>query len=668
MARAIHRILVLTAALIVSACDKYEFPNSPYPGLETRPVVRINSSGATFEADVWRQGPSPIIDHGFVWSETEQALLTNYSHKIQLGAFAGKGEFEANATAGLLPGKTYFVKAFVVTEEHTVYGDPVPFTSQGSTPPVIESFEPGEGTWGDTVVIHGKNFSGQQRFNEVEFGGLASTVVSSNDSTIKFIVPNDVPEKWVKIKVKVLQYEGESKARFTMIGPVITSISPLNGTFGDIVTITGQHFSTGANKNLVVFNEFTAEIVEATGTQLKVRAPSAIRAKENVVTVTSRLLSASGTQKFTIDAPVIISVTPTEFTAGSTVHVTGNNFNPTLSGNKVFLDGATATVESATKTQLTVKTNSRAIYKSRSATIEVVVAEQSASSAQKISLLNRWIRKADVPHGQSARADATAFSIGEFGYVGLGNAMGDKFSRFDPVNNTWTDVAPFPGGSRLGAAAFVIGENAYVGLGVNAPNDFYRYNAPTNTWTRMADFPEPTNSAIALLMNGKGYFLLKGMGENFFEYDPETDTWTMLPYHPFGSDEYLWYQRLDAAFTIDNRLFIYTADRFTLPNWIIEYDFSIAEWVYLVQTGQDSGSEFNTTAFSLNGLGYVHDLTALSRFDPVTNSWSSRFDTRLNDEGPNSVHQGISFTIGNKAYVGAGLNKHELWEFDLDFK
>jgi hypothetical protein len=404
MARAIHRILVLTAALIVSACDKYEFPNSPYPGLETRPVVRINSSGATFEADVWRQGSSPIIDHGFVWGETEQAFLTNYSHKIQLGAFAGKGEFEANATAGLTPDKTYFVKAFVVTEDCTVYGDPVPFTSQGSTPPVIESFEPGEGTWGDTVVIHGKNFSGQQRFNEVEFAGLASTVVSSNDSTIKFIVPNDVPEKSVKIKVKVLQYEGESSAWFTLIGPVITGISPLNGTFGDIVTIAGQNFSTGANKNLVVFNEFTAEIVEATGTQLKVRVPSAIRAKENVVTVTSRLLSASGTQKFTINAPVIISVTPTELTAGSIVHVTGNNFNPTLSGNKVFLDGATATVEGATKTQLTVKTSSRAIYKNRSATIEVVVAEQSASSAQKISLLNRWIRKADVPHGQSARA------------------------------------------------------------------------------------------------------------------------------------------------------------------------------------------------------------------------------------------------------------------------
>ena len=78
---------------------------------------------------------------------------------------------------------------------------------------------------------------------------------------------------------------------------------------------------------------------------------------------------------------------------------------------------------------------------------------------------NSWVAVASLP--APGRWGATGFSIGNYGYLGLGNGMGafSDFLKYDPVANTWTLLSPFPGGQRNWSTSFVINSCAYLGTG-----------------------------------------------------------------------------------------------------------------------------------------------------------------------------------------------------------
>src|ERR1035438_2851308 len=74
---------------------------------------------------------------------------------------------------------------------------------------------------------------------------------------------------------------------------------------------------------------------------------------------------------------------------------------------------------------------------------------------------------------------AAAFTIGGYGYIGIGNdgILGydvDSFYRYDPTTDTWYAEQSFIGGFRDGTYGFNIGQYGYVGSG--APNDNQQYS------------------------------------------------------------------------------------------------------------------------------------------------------------------------------------------------
>jgi hypothetical protein len=83
---------------------------------------------------------------------------------------------------------------------------------------------------------------------------------------------------------------------------------------------------------------------------------------------------------------------------------------------------------------------------------------------------------------------------------------------------------------------FSVGSKGYVGTGwggVSNTDDFWEYDPITDTWTQKADLPGGARiQATGFGMGTKGYL---GTGydgtymEDFWEYDPATDSWTQLP-------------------------------------------------------------------------------------------------------------------------------------------
>ncbi|MFK7808282.1 MAG: Kelch repeat-containing protein [Saprospiraceae bacterium] len=95
--------------------------------------------------------------------------------------------------------------------------------------------------------------------------------------------------------------------------------------------------------------------------------------------------------------------------------------------------------------------------------------------------LDEWTLKGSLPGGQTF--ETTSFTIGNLGYMGTGESLGNFFSKsvwsYEPVLDEWNEIADFGGGGRFGAFSFSINEKGYVGggVGVNLVSDFWEYKS-----------------------------------------------------------------------------------------------------------------------------------------------------------------------------------------------
>ena len=143
-----------------------------------------------------------------------------------------------------------------------------------------------------------------------------------------------------------------------------------------------------------------------------------------------------------------------------------------------------------------------------------------------------WTKKANF--AGTKRLSAVGFSIGDKGYVGLGSdcdyCVTDDFWEYDPGNDTWTRKADFAGGARENAVAFSVGAIGYVGTGdyydyYNSTvfNDFWKFDPVTNTWDQIADYGGgQRQQAVGFCIADKGYVGTGGSSRDFWEYTPDT--------------------------------------------------------------------------------------------------------------------------------------------------
>ena len=170
-------------------------------------------------------------------------------------------------------------------------------------------------------------------------------------------------------------------------------------------------------------------------------------------------------------------------------------------------------------------------------------------------LNDNWSQLANFPG--DGRNHPAMVAVNEKIYMGCGSNsngnLGDWW-EYDIANNSWTQKSALIGYNRHHPFYFGIGDYAYVGFGHGSTfgpgsnpssnsyiyNDFYRYNPSNDTWTQLANFPgEARVAGTQFSYNNKGY-ILSGDGDDhgplnegeFWEYNPLTDNWTQLDSHP----------------------------------------------------------------------------------------------------------------------------------------
>lgn len=207
--------------------------------------------------------------------------------------------------------------------------------------------------------------------------------------------------------------------------------------------------------------------------------------------------------------------------------------------------------------------------------------------------IDLWTIKASFPG--DTRDKPVAFSIGSKGYIGTGysNVTGGllkDFWEYNPASDTWTQKTDFGGTARNKAIGFSIGGKGYIGTGWDSfgtPNDFWEYDTLTDTWTQKTDIVTLLNtgrySAIAFSMNNKGYMgtgylPLCGSLDDFYEYDPISDSWTQKTYYKGPNGSCSGYGTWNAVgFSIGNKGYIGTGEYTWFPSsYGVQKDF----WEY----------------------------------------------------------------------------------------
>jgi len=263
--------------------------------------------------------------------------------------------------------------------------------------------------------------------------------------------------------------------------------------------------------------------------------------------------------------------------------------------------------------------------------------------------------------GGAARMWAIAFSIGEKGYIGLGQGEGNiflnDFWEYDSKTKAWTRKADFPGGPRIDAVGFSIGNKGYVGTGLNndyqGTSDFWEYDPLNDKWTQKTDYAGgPIEFATGFSIGDKGYIGIgtrRSIGQQvreFYEYNATTDEWSKKRDFPGTAVDKTF------NFTINNRGYVGIGETpLGYSNEFWEYNPSTNQWSQKQDFQGNAGCYAN--GFSVNNIGYVclgrYGSNEVWKYNSLKDQW-----TQYIDFPGQSRECTTSFTINNISYLGTG--------------
>ncbi|WP_426491297.1 beta strand repeat-containing protein [Hymenobacter sp. 102] len=225
----------------------------------------------------------------------------------------------------------------------TTAGTAVSTTPYTIPSPVLTALSPTSGPANTIVTITGTDLNDA---TSVTFNGKAASYFFANSATsLSVYSPTGVTTG----PVVVTTPGGPSNGLLFTAAPVLSSFSPLSGSPGTVVTLTGQNL-TGATQ--VTFNGVVAiNYTVVSATQLTVTVP--VGASTGLVRVTTPGGTAASSTYFTVPAPVLTAIAPAAGPAGTVVTLTGSNL---LGLTGVTFNGLAAPdgIVDATGTQITV--------------------------------------------------------------------------------------------------------------------------------------------------------------------------------------------------------------------------------------------------------------------------------------------------------------------------
>lgn len=630
---------ITIALLLFFGCTKEEVSPRVYPRVSTTEAFDITSGGATFKGEITFSNVE-IKDHGFVWSDATGPKV-NTSNKISLGARSSAGQFDVRCERSLEEGKKYYLRAYAISDDFTVYGETVEFVSLGGKAPVVKDFFPSIGTWSDSVTIVGENFSDEKRINIVKFGSATATVLRSNKDTLLVGVPFDLADDFTKITVSVAGNSSSIEDQYQLKAPIIESVTPDKALPGSKVVIKGKYLSSGGTK--IFFGDTQAALLTLSSIQLECTVPNRPNgdAPLKVQTGTGSLFA---TTPFTIQPehlPELHNVEPAVAKPGETIKLTGDFFGTEPGQNTVKFGNTEASIVSQTKTQIEVVVP---YPETRTPTITVTSFGSSVS-------INTFAIKSPVvtdysPH-RGAPGNELIITGSDFLTGNLKVFLDDVQLNIEALEDDKIHTRVPPETKHTGTVKVVFYDQEFV-LST-------QFKSP---WALLEAFPGYNlDYGNVLLYNNAAYFTNVGFVEQNDEvWKFDANGWTQLNDFPGTARERLF------SFVLGNKGFVgggvlHTTEKIS-ELW--EYDFANDSWTEQAEIPLQYDTPFG---FAIGTDGYAFDRadmdpSKLWRYNSTADTWSQKSVAPADATGIM-----LEFVIGNSVYLIDQAGPQYFWKY-----
>jgi hypothetical protein len=697
------RVLLYCTIFLAFCTDHEELTKRSYPLVTTFEVTSITRSGAKFRGEISGVENDEVLEHGFLWN-SYPTLTLETSDKTTLGEIENDGVFTSQISTTLNEGETYYVRAYVKTSRHTVYGNAVSFLSLGSKAPVIKDFTPKKGFAQDTIEIRGRGFSYLKNKNIVKFHEATAKIISESDTLLRVSVPDSLAQVKSKISVSIIGNVATSTEEFELIVAEVISVTPSIVKACDTLIITGKNFPLNTAALKVILENTACKVIQHSSTEIRAVVPVFSPPTSTVEgSVISSNIKSSFPEKITYKKPQFLGLKAR----------TNTTFNDTLIINAKNLPLCHTL-------KLTLGAVVQPVITSNDSIISFRVPESLTTSENILTV---------------------TFNDTDFVFNSLVKLSPPKITSVTPTSGTFTDVVTITGKnfhpqkernliSLLGATGYAITaqstkitiavpieaqvcdfcSNIYIQVndqGTESNPDIFTLKAPVLTSVSPAVISQPgpvtltgdyfnpqaeynevyidnpasvlsairtqivANVNLNTLANGDPYLSSLKTGRVEVEVGNLVTNQLSIVMDYKGP----WTQKADlpgtarlypVSFTLQDKLYVGLGQAknggLLLDFW--EYNPSTDTWTQ--RANFPGNGRVEATSFVMNGkahvgLGKTETFAQLKDFwsyDPVSDTW-----TGLNDFSGTERSNAEAFVINNKAFVAGGLDKNDVWTY-----
>lgn len=463
----------------------------------------------------------------------------------------------------------------------------------------------------------------------------------------------------------------------------IYQLNANHGLDGDSIQITGDFFTRDLKSYQVLFGDYTGKVISADKSKLMIILPVNYN-KPGKVTLKIKIHDNWFNQgDFILDTLKIKEINKSSAAILTDLEVTFNTAIQVV--DKLFIGKTPILIYyyKGKKLKFTIPAEA-GLGENK---ISGIINKKEFSSNQPIILYSQWKRKKDCPETSINNVTNCAYSIYDKAYYYLPPQHGGTVNnvwQYNPAADGWLKMTSVSGGFRSNTFAFTINQKAYWGAGasyiINSDKfETYEYS-PDKNILKIIPNVKPFFSSNPMAYELNSAFGV-GIGENGYLFGGSVrDGGTSIPYFVYNQTNNSWKQINTCesvtgfkywygmtGFEIDGEIYIgtgYTDQGATSKFW--KYNPAADHWSRIADFPWPE--RYFAVGIAINGKGYVglgestrEKTTYYSDFheyNPGTNTWKRVADF------PGGGRSGSAATVVyNKAYIGFGNGKNDLWEF-----
>lgn len=531
--------------------------------------------------------------------------------------------------------------------------------------PTIETINSITGVIGDTLSINGNHFDIVNSRNKIFFGNIQSTVIESNRESIKIVVPENIESPTESIKLNAQLQDVTYNPSFQLSAPEINSISPLNATFRDELTITGNNFDFEISRNKVYFGNIEATITYADKNTLKVIVPDDLESSSEQIKVIAQHQEVVFNENFQLIPPEITFVQE-NVNVNQDITIQGVYFHPILNKNNITIENIEVNIASGNTKNLYTKIP-LGPFPRRKATVKLTLLDLIIEYKVELNIIDKWVMVSDNLPFRFRRGPKNVVVVNNIAYI-LAREK-DNYSdnsvylwKFNSIEFTWEQVnTNVPDHGTFASGILETNGSEIFYYTSNSSNEFWKYSIESNIWSKLSDFLGARRDYPAHFSIGNDIYIGIGMDilpytpmsyKDFYKYNTSTDEWNQISDLPFD----IWggHRRTGmASFVINNIAYLAGGASNTgdIDAW--SYNPNSDSWK---QIADFPIINKESVGFQINGLGYVtgggwgsnNDKSWV--YSPSNNTWEES-DSIIQARGWH-----FSFVLDGKAYIGGGDN------------